>query len=125
MMGQRNILKLEGHTRQEKKDALPKSLDDLLQTSFQGPYQLCGSSSIFKPGLVVGPVQISGFDWVTRVNFNFFINQNGAVLIKKKSTGFDLVLPDHRVNQVLNFFCFFTNLIWFQPRVDPVDCVGF
>jgi hypothetical protein len=72
MMGQRNILKLEGHTRQEKKDALPKSLDDLLQTSFQGPYQLCGSSSIFKPGLVVGPIQIPGFDWVTRVNFNFF-----------------------------------------------------
>jgi hypothetical protein len=39
MMGQRNVdlhfNDLEGHTRQEKKDALPKSLDDLLQTSFK------------------------------------------------------------------------------------------
>ena len=125
-MGQRNILKLEGHTRQEKKDALPKSLDDLLQTSFQGPYQLCGYSGIFKPGRVVGPVQISGLDWVTRVNFNFFYKSKWRRFNKKKkSTGFDLVLPDHRVSQVLNFFCFFTNLIWFQPRVDPLDCVGF
>jgi hypothetical protein len=77
--------------------------------------------SVFKPGLVVDSAQILNFDRVTRVNFNFFINQNNIVLVKKKSTGFDLVLPDHRVSQVLNFPCFFTNLARFQSRVDPPD----
>jgi len=39
--------------------------------------------SVFKPGLVVDSAQILNFDRVTRVNFNFFINQNNIVLVKK------------------------------------------
>jgi hypothetical protein len=46
-------------------------------------WDLLVGSIVFRPGLMAGPVQGSGFD---RVKFFFFLkNQNDVVLVKKKT----------------------------------------
>jgi hypothetical protein len=45
-------------------------------------WDLLVGSIVFRPGLMAGPVQDSGFD---RVKFFFFKNQNNVVLVKKKT----------------------------------------
>jgi hypothetical protein len=79
-------------------------------------------------------IQVLGFDWVTRINSDFFkkSKQHHFSKKKKKLMGynrvFDQVLPSQlgrRVTPGFDFLYFFLNLARFQLQINPSGRAGF